>query len=226
MKTNTTIINVLTKDFSIVNQMLENSNLDNITSSLNSLALSFKHSAKSIEDMKAKVTGDIANTIFIPYLKPSQFFNELKDLSEEIIVVSGIDTDSTEFASLKNNVWIMYEKIVVGESHRDMVVNHTDIYVDMFKRANPRNPLCKQAQERITVDPDERYAKFVEMANQRFTMKEIAVAFNLSIPAIYLIRTGYKERLLADKNVNKKVPAMKFNGKSKIQEEGESPSFF
>jgi hypothetical protein len=216
METNTTIINVLTKDFSIANQMLENSNFDNITSSLNSLALSFKHSAKYIEDMKAKVTDDIANTIFIPYIKPSQFFNALKDLSEDIIVVSGIDTDSAEFASWKNNAWIMYEKIVVGESHREMVVNYTDIYVDMFKGANPRNPLCKQSQERITVDPDDRYAKFVEMANQRFTMKEIAVAFNVSIPGIYFIRAGYKERLLADNDVNKKVPAMKFNGKRKL----------
>jgi hypothetical protein len=86
----------------------------------------------------------------------------------------------------------------------------------MFKVANPRNPSCKPVNERITVDPYERYAKFVEMANQRLTMKEIAGAFKLSIPAIYLIRAGFKDRLLSDSNVNKKVPAMKFNGKRKV----------
>ena len=47
-------------------------------------------------------------------------------------------------------------------------------------------------------------------------MKEIAVAFKLSIPAVYLVRAGFKERLLSDSTVNKRVPAMKFNGKRKV----------
>jgi hypothetical protein len=216
MELNTDIINVLTKDFSFVKTTLENSNIDNISKSLNSLAVDLNKCAKSIADMKAKLTDDDTNTIFIPYLKPSQFFNELKDLSEGIIVVSGIDTETVDFAYMKNNAWIMHEKIIVGESHGEMVKNHTNIYVDMFKVANPRNPSCKSVNERITVDPYERYAKFVEMANQRLTMKEIAGAFKLSIPAIYLIRAGFKDRLLSDSNVNKKVPAMKFNGKRKV----------
>ncbi len=216
METNTNIINVLTKDFSFVKETLENSNLDNITKSLNSLTVALNKCAKSIADMKEKSVEDDTNTIFIPYLKPSQFFNELKDLSEGIIIVSGIDTETADFAYMKNNAWIMFEKIVVGESHGEMIKNHTDIYVDMFKVANPRNPSCKPMNERITVDPYERYAKFVELANQRLTMKEIAVAFKLSIPSVYLVRAGFKERLLSDSTVNKRVPAMKFNGKRKV----------
>ena len=216
METNTNIINVLTKDFSFVKETLENSNLDNITKSLNSLTVTLNKCAKSIADMKQKSVEDDTNTIFIPYLKPSQFFNELKDLSEGIIIVSGIDTETADFAYMKNNACIMFEKIVVGESHGEMVKNHTNIYVDMFKVANPRNPTCKPMNERITVDPYERYAKFVELANQRLTMKEIAVAFKLSIPAVYLVRAGFKERLLSDSTVNKRVPAMKFNGKRKV----------
>jgi hypothetical protein len=216
MELNTDIINVFTKDFSFVKETLENSNLDNITKSLNSLTVDLNKCAKSIADMKSKLTDDDTNTIFIPYIKPSQFFNELKDLSEGIIVVSGIDTETVDFAYMKSNAWIMYEKIVVGESHGDMVKNHTDIYVDMFKVANPRNSSCKPTNERITVDPYERYAMFVELANQRFTMKEIAVAFNLSVPTVYLIRSQIKDRLLSDSAVNKKVPAMKFNGKRKV----------
>ena len=216
METNTNIINVLTKDFSFVKETLENSNLDNITKSLNSLTVTLNKCAKSIADMKQKSVEDDTHTIFIPYLKPSQFFNELKDLSEGIIIVSGIDTETADFAYMKNNAWIMFEKIVVGESHGEMVKNHTDIYVDMFKVANPRNPSCKPMNERITVDPYERYAKFVELANQRLTMKEIAVAFKLSIPAVYLVRAGFKERLLSDSTVNKRVPAMKFNGKRNV----------
>ena len=226
METNTNIINVLTKDFSFVKETLDNSNLDNITKSLNSITVSLNKCAKSIADMKANLTDEDANTIFIPYLKPSQFFNEIKDLPEGIIIVSGIDTETVDFAYLKNNAWIMFEKIVVGESHKEMVMKHTDIYVDMFKAANPRNPACKPTHERFTVDPYERYAKFVELANQRLTMKEIAVALNLSIPAIYLVRSQFKDRLLEDSNVDKRVPAMRFNGKRKVQEEGESPPFF
>ena len=216
METNTNIINVLTKDFSFVKETLENSNLDNITKSLNSLTVTLNKCAKSIADMKQKSVEDDTNTIFIPYIKPSQIFNELKDLSEGIIIVTGIDTETADFAYMKNNAWIMFEKIVVGESHGQMVKNHTDIYVDMFKVANPRNASCKPMNERITVDPYERYTKFVELANQRLTMKEIAVAFKLSIPSVYLVRAGFKERLLSDSTVNKRVPAMKFNGKRKV----------
>ena len=216
METNTNIINVISKDFSFVKDTLESSNVNNIENSLNSIIVTLKKYSTSIEDMKANLTNGDTNTIFIPYLKPSQFFNELKDLSEGIIVISGIDTETADFTQLKNNAWIMYEKIVVGERHGEMVKNHTDIYVDMFKVANPRNPSCKPMNERITVDPYERYAKFVELANQRLTMKEIAVAFKLSIPAVYLVRAGFKERLLSDSTVNKRVPAMKFNGKRKV----------
>jgi FixJ family two-component response regulator len=107
----------------------------------------------------------------------------------------------------------MYEKIVVGERHGEMVKNHTDIYVDMFKVAFPRNSSCKRNQERITTRPEERYEKFVELLNQGLTMKEIAVALGLSVPATYLIRAQNKDRLLADSNVNKKAPAMRFNCK-------------
>lgn len=213
METNTKIINVISKDFSFVKDTLESSNVNNIENSLNSIIVTLKKYSTSIEDMKANLTNGDTNTIFIPYLKPSQFFNELKDLSEGIIVISGIDTETADFTQLKNNAWIMYEKIVVGERHGEMVKNHTDIYVDMFKVAFPRNSSCKRNQERITTRPEERYEKFVELLNQGLTMKEIAVALGLSVPATYLIRAQNKDRLLADSNVNKKAPAMRFNCK-------------
>ena len=215
MELNTDIINVLTKDFSFVKTTLENSNIENITKSLNSLTITLNKCAKSIEDMKAKLSEDVLNTIFFPYFNAGQFLNEIKNLSESIIVVSGIDIKSDEFTYIKNNAWLRYEKIVVDESHGEMVKNYTSIYVDMFKVANPRNPILQLKHEPISDDIEVRYAKFVEMANQRLTMKEIAVAFNLSLPGIYFIRAQIKDRLLSDIDVNKKSPAMKFNGKRK-----------
>jgi hypothetical protein len=216
MELNTDIINVLTKDFSIMKTMIEDSNLDNITNSLNCLALSFKQSIRSIEDMKAKLSKDGFDTKFIPYFNSGRFLNEIKQLSEGIIIVSGINIDPEEFAYIKNTAWLRYEKIVVEESHGDMVKNHTDIYVDMFKVANTKDTKFKLAEERISVDPETRYSKFVEMANDMLTMKEIAVAFDVSVPTIYLIRSQFKARLLSDSAVNKQVPAMKFNGKRKV----------
>jgi hypothetical protein len=216
METNTNIINVLTKDFSIMKTMIEDSNLDNITNSLNCLALSLKQSIRSIEDMKAKLSKDGFDTTFIPYFNSGRFLNEIKELSEGIIVVSGINIDPEEFAYIKNTAWQRYEKIVVEESHGDMVKNHTDIYVDMFKVANTKDTKFKLAEERISVDPETRYSKFVDMANDMLTMKEIAVAFDVSVPTIYLIRSQFKARLLSDSAVNKQVPAMKFNGKRKV----------
>ena len=215
METNTNIINVLTKDFSFVKTTIENSDIDNIVNSLNLITVNLKKCATSIADIKAKTTEDVVNRIFIPYFKPSQFLNEIKGLPEGIIIVSGIDTESADFAYIKKNAWLTYEKIVVDENHGEMVKNHTDIYVDMFKTAQPRNSKLPSVQERITTDPEERYAKFVELVNQRLTMKEIAISLGLSVPATYLFRSQYKNQLLNDKNVLKNAPAMKFNCKRK-----------
>jgi len=216
METNTNIITVLTKDFSFVKDTIQNSNLDNITKSLNSLTVTLNKCAKSIADMKEKSSEDLTNTIFIPYFKPSQFMNEIKGLSEGIIIVLGIDSESADFTHIKNNAWLMYEKIVVGESHGDMVKNHTNIYVDMFKTAKPRNTSCKPMKELTTVRPKYRYDMFVELVNQRCTMKEIAVALGLSIPSVYLFRTQHRNQLFDDVNVLKNAPAMKFHCKRKV----------
>jgi hypothetical protein len=198
-----------------VKDTIQNSDIDNITNSLNSISVALKKSAISIADMKAKSSEDLTNTIFIPYFKPSQFMNEIRGLSEGIIIVLGIDTESADFTNIKNNAWLMYEKIVVGESHGEMVKNHTDIYVDMFKTAKPRNTSCKPMKERTAVHPKYRYDIFVDLVNQCFTMKEIAVEMGLSVPSTYLLRKEHRNKLLNDKNVLKNAPAMKFNCKRK-----------
>jgi hypothetical protein len=211
MQTNNIIINVITKDFAFIKDTLDNANINTIAKSLNSITCSLNNYAKSINVIKSKTTEDGINTIFIPYFKPGQFLNEIKKLSETIIIVSGIDTKSDEFQHIQNNAWLVCEKIVVDESHGEVVKNHTDIYVNMFKVAHPRNNRLPSGEVVEKVPIEERYAKFVELANDRLTMKEIAVALGLSVPATYLFRTQYKTQLLNDINVMQNVPAMKFN---------------
>jgi DNA-binding NarL/FixJ family response regulator len=212
MEINTDIITVLTKDFSFVKTTIENSNIDNIAKSLNTLAVTLNQCAKSISDMKSD---NGLNTLFIPFFNSGQILQEIKELSEDVIVLSGIDQSSDEFNAIRQNAWIRHQKIIVGESHKAMAENFTQQFVEMFIAANPRNPLLNLKQEPIIDNIEIRYEKFVEMANKGLTMKDIAVVFNLSVPSIYLIRSQIKDRLLADSAVNKKAPAMKFNGKRK-----------
>ena len=211
MEINYDIINVLTKDFSFVKTTLENSTIDSISKSLKTLTVALNQYEKSISSMKANSCDDRFNTKFIPYFNSGQMLQEIKELSEDIILLSGIDQNSDDFNDIRQKAWQRYKKIVVGDDHRDMVTTYTKIYIDMFIAANPRNSQLPIALERYSVDPELRYAKFVELVNKNFSMKDIAVAFGLSIPAIYLVRTQFKMQLLLDPDVNKTAKAMKFN---------------
>ncbi len=210
METNN-IIHVITKDFAFIKDALDNADINTIAKSLNSITCSLNNYAKSINVIKSKTTDDEINTIFIPYFKPGQFLNEIKKLSETIVIVTGIDTKSDEFQYIQNNAWLVCEKIVVDESHGEVVKTHTDIYVHMFKVAHPRNNRLPSGEAIVKVPTSERYAMFVELVNERLTMKEIAVALGLSVPATYLFRTQHKTQLLNDENVMQNAPAMKFN---------------
>ena len=211
---NTNIINVITKDFSFVNHALETSSLDNISDSLNFVNASLKDCAKSIQEIKLKLTND-NNTIWIPYLKETQFLTAIKDLCEDIIIVSGIDDNSVEMISIKDKAWVRYKKIVIAdETHAEMVKNHTDIYVSMYKQANARRPSSVD-RPCHKLGKDDRYTLFVDLAKQGLSMKEIAVELGFSIPNVYFMRTTFKERLLADENVSKSLPALKFAGKNR-----------
>ncbi len=210
METNN-IVHVVTKDFAFIKDALDNADINTIAKSLNSITCSLNNYAKSINVIKSKTTDDEINTIFIPYFKPGQFLNEIKKLSETIVIVSGIDTKSDEFQYIQNNAWLACEKIVVDESHGEVVKTHTDIYVNMFKVAHPRNKRLPSGEAMVKVPTRERYAMFVELVNERLTMKEIAVALGLSVPATYLFRTQHKTQLLNDENVMQNAPAMKFN---------------
>ena len=214
---NDSIITVLTHDFSELQQAIKGSGKGEILgSALLDLADTLQRYARtcgSIEQEMRQMNESGKPTTFIPFLNEGQLLEEIKSLPHSIIILLGIDPNSREFYELRIKAWHRFEKVITEESYRGMAENFTQQFLDMYSAANPRNPNLPSVQERITTDPEERYAKFVELVNQRLTMKEIAVALGLSVPATYLIRAQYKQRLLDDEKVLKSAPAMKFNGK-------------
>lgn len=209
------VITVVTEDFTTVQHAIKNTgkgesdgiSLPNLYEVLMQCANSCLR--KDHELNQARESGKTA--VFIPYLNDTQWLDEISKLPASVIIVNGIDERTKTFEELKSKAWHRFEKVIAGESHRGMAENFTQQYIDMFRAANPRNPKLPSVQERFTTDPEQRYAKFVELVNQRFTMKEIAVALGLSLPAAYLVRKQYRERLEADPNVNQGMPAMKFH---------------
>jgi hypothetical protein len=140
---------------------------------------------------------------------------EISKLLQSIIIIVGLDPKSSAFLDLKDKAWHRFEKIITDETFRGMAENFPEQFIQMHKLSNPRNPSKPSVQERISTDPEERYERLVELINNRATMKEIAIAFGLSLPSAYLIRNQYKDQLLSDPNVKKdqKLPALRFNGK-------------
>ena len=149
--------------------------------------------------------------VFFPFVTEGQLLSEIQGLPQPIIIIQGLDPAAKAFKDLEMNAWHRYGKVIVAENIRGMVESFPDQFLDMYRASHPRNPNLPSLQERITTDPEDRYAKFVELVNQRLTMKELAMALGLSVPATYLIRTQYKQRLLDDENVIKSAPAMKFH---------------
>lgn len=212
---NNQVATVVTDDFSPVQQSIKNAGKnDSDGISLNDLYETFVRYANSCDHLGKELNTILESgktAVFIPYLNDTQWLEEISKLPASVIIVNGIDERTKTFEELKSKAWHRFEKVIAGESHRGMAENFTQQYIDMFRAANPRNPKLPSVQERFTTDPEQRYAKFVELVNQRFTMKEIAVALGLSLPAAYLVRKQYRERLEADPNVKKGMPAMKFH---------------
>ena len=211
------IITVMTHDFSTLQQAIKGSGKGEVLgSALLDLADTlhmYANTCGSIEQEMRQMNESGKPTTFIPFLSEGQILEEIRSLPHNIIILLGIDPNAREFYELRTKAWHRFEKVITEESYRGMAENFTQQFLDMYRAANPRNPNLPSVQERITTDPEERYAKFVELVNQRLTMKEIAISLGLSVPATYLFRSQYKQRLLEDANVNPKAPAMKFNGK-------------
>ena len=216
---NNTIITVLTHDFSELQQAIKGSGKGEILgSALLDLADTLQRYASTCGDMEShlrQMNESGKPAVFFPFLNEGQLLTEIQALPHNIIILHGLAPDSSDFKELTTKAWHRYEKVITCESYRGMAENFTQQFLDMYSAANPRNPKLPSVQERITTEPEQRYRKFVELVGERMTMKDIAVALGLSVPATYLIRAQYKDRLLKEFEDRKKenLPAMKFNGK-------------
>jgi hypothetical protein len=214
---NDSIITVITHDFSELQQAIKGSGKGEIVgSALLNLADTLQRYARtcgSIESQLRQMNESGKSAVFFPFVTEGQLLTEIQALPHTIIVLNGLDPATKAFKDLEMNAWHRYEKVIVAENIRGMVESFPEQFLDMYRTSHPRNPNLPSVQERITTDPEDRYAKFVELVNQRLTMKELAVALGLSVPATYLIRTQYKQRLLDDENVLQSAPAMKFHKK-------------
>ncbi len=211
------IITVLTADFTTLKPAIRSTCINEPEStSLHGLANTLRQYADTCEriDVEVRQITEVGKDAqFIPYLDENQFLDDIQALPHSIVILNGIDPKSLTFESLKDKAWHRYEKVITDESFRGMAEIFPEQFIQLQRTADPRNPNKPSVQVRMTTDPEERYAKFVQLVNQRATMKDIAIAFGLSLPSAYLIRSQYKEELLNDPKVNKDTPAMKFNGK-------------
>jgi len=214
---NPIIITVLTEDFTTLKTAIRSTSTNEPESiSLHGLANTLRQYADTCERIDAevrKITEVGKDAQFIPYLDESQFLDDIQALPHSIIILNGIDPKSSRYEILRDKAWHRYEKVITDESFRGMAEIFPEQFIQLQRAADPRNPNKPSVQERITTEPEERYAKLVELVNNRATMKDIAVAFGLSLPSAYLIRNQYKDRLLSDPDVrmDENLPALRFN---------------
>lgn len=213
MDANNDIVTILTIDIAALNRAVKNTEVseDTLLGDLASMFQTYGDECHNIGNKRNSLNAAGQAARFIPYLNESQFLDEIKGLMQTVIILDGIDPQSRLFHEIRMKAWHRYEKVITEESFRVMAESMTQQFIDIFKASNPRNPTLPSVQDRITTEPEERYRKFVELVNEQLSMKEIAIAFGLSIPATYLIRSQYKDRLVSDSNVDKNAPAMRFN---------------
>ena len=209
------VITVMTQNFVGLENAIKNTGKGEPEGiSLQDLLATLNQYVDSVKEIDQEITWQMERgrqVVFVPFQDDRQWLQAISNLPATIIILIGFPPESKDFKELAHKAWHQHGKVITDESNRGIANDYPQQFLKMYEDRNPRNPKLPSVQERFTTDPEQRYAKFVELVNQHFRMKDIAVALGLSLPAAYLVRKQYRERLETDPNVNQGMPAMKFH---------------
>ncbi len=184
-------------------QESSSSDPDSVLEQLNNAASSWSETA-------AKATVLVDNNpynleqVVIPFTSVTRFVKSVEDIqhSLKIVVIEGFSDG--EYMKVKTALWERFKILVIDPLAIDFVCRDPDgAYNYHLTQIDPTSKLNKMRRP-----PEQRYEQLRELMAERLNVIQIAEQMRLSIPAIYQLRTRFKDELLRD--VGSDVPGMKF----------------
>ena len=184
-------------------QESSSSNPDSVLEQLNRAASSWSETA-------AKATLLVENNpynleqVLVPFTSVTRFVKSIEDSrgSVKIAVIEGLSDG--DYIKAKTALWDRLEILVIDPLSIDFVRRDPDgAYAYHLTQIDASSKF-----NRMRMPPEERYEQLKELMAEKFNVIQIAERMRLSVPAIYQLRTRFKDELLRD--VGSDAPGMRF----------------
>jgi hypothetical protein len=166
--------------------------------------------ASSWSETAAKATLLVENNpynleqVLIPFTSVTRFVKSIEDIqgSLKIAVIEGLSDG--DYIKAKTALWDRLEILVIDPLSIDFVRRDPDgAYKYHLTQIDPTSKA-----NRMRRPPEERYDQLKDLMADRYNVIQIAERMRLSVPAIYQLRTRFKDELLRD--VGSDAPGMRF----------------
>ena len=180
------------------------------SSSPDSVLEQLNNAASSWSETAAKATILVDNNpynleqVVIPFTSVTRFVKSIEDIkhSLKIVVIEGFSDG--DYIKVKTALWERFEILVIDPLAIDFVRRDPDgAYAYHRTQIDPTSKLNKMRRP-----PEQRYQQLAELMAERLNVIQIAEQMRLSVPAIYQLRTRFKDELLRD--VGSDAPGMRF----------------
>jgi hypothetical protein len=176
---------------------------DSVLEQLNNAASSWSETA-------AKATLLVENNpynleqVLVPFTSVTRFVKSIEDSrgSVKIAIIEGLSDG--DYVKAKTALWERFEILVIDPLAIDFVRRDPDGAYDYHRtQIDQTSKLNKMRRP-----PEQRYEQLRELMAEKLNVIQIAEQMRLSVPAIYQLRTRFKDELLRD--VGSDAPGMRF----------------
>ena len=142
--------------------------------------------------------------VLVPFTSVTRFVKSIEDSrgSVKIAIIEGLSDG--DYIKAKTALWDRLEILVIDPLSIDFVRRDPDgAYAYHLTQIDASSKF-----NRMRMPPEERYEQLKELMAEKFNVIQIAERMRLSVPAIYQLRTRFKDELLRD--VGSDAPGMRF----------------
>jgi hypothetical protein len=183
-------------------QESSSSNPDSVLEQLNRAASSWSETAAKATLLVENNPYDLEQ-VLIPFTSVTRFVKSIEDSQElKIVVIAGLSDG--DYIRVKIALWDRLNILVIDPLAIDFVRRDPDgAYKYHLTQIDPTSKA-----NRMRRPPEQRYEQLRELMLEKLNVIQIAEQMRLSVPAIYQLRTRFKDELLRD--VGSDAPGMRF----------------
>lgn len=142
--------------------------------------------------------------IIVPFTTFTRFMKSIEDIQNSLKIVVIYGLSEGDYLKAKTALWDRFKILVIDPISISFVSRDPDgAYAYHLTQIDPTSKA-----NRMRRPPEERYEQLKELMAEKFNVIQIAERMRLSVPAIYQLRTRFKDELIRD--VGSDVPGMRF----------------